>query len=49
MKKNICGPFYYIYEPELAKIDEDLEAGLGFEDLPDDWTCDRQTSFEDKD
>ena len=49
MKKNICGPFYYIYEPELAKIDEDLEAGLDFEDLPDDWTCDSQTSFEDQD
>ncbi|MBW6411236.1 rubredoxin [Clostridium weizhouense] len=33
---DICG---YIYDPEIGDLDNDIEPGIKFEDLPDDWTC----------
>ena len=32
----ICG---YIYDPEKGDVENDVEPGTRFEDLPDDWVC----------
>ncbi|MCL2518379.1 MAG: rubredoxin [Oscillospiraceae bacterium] len=32
----ICG---YEYDPELGDDENYIEAGIAFEDLPDDWAC----------
>jgi rubredoxin len=40
MKKYICLPCGYIYNPEVGDPDEDIEPGTSFEeDLPEDWVC----------
>jgi rubredoxin len=39
MKKYICIPCGYIYDPAIGDPDEDVEPGTVFEDLPEDWTC----------
>jgi len=31
-----CG---YIYDPAVGDPDNGIEAGIVFEDLPDDWVC----------
>jgi rubredoxin len=33
---TVCG---YVYDPEEGDPDNDIEPGISFEDLPDDWTC----------
>ena len=33
---TVCG---YVYDPEEGDPDNDIEAGIPFEDLPDDWVC----------
>lgn len=33
---NICG---YIYDPEVGDADNGIEAGVAFEDLPEEWVC----------
>lgn len=33
---EICG---YVYDEELGDADNGLEAGVKFEDLPEDFTC----------
>ena len=33
---TVCG---YVYDPEEGVPDNDIEAGISFEDLPDDWVC----------
>jgi len=32
----VCG---YIYDPDEGDIDNGVEAGTAFENLPDDWVC----------
>jgi rubredoxin len=32
----VCG---YIYDPELGDLDNDVEPGTPFEELPEDWVC----------
>ncbi|MEW6621676.1 MAG: rubredoxin [Bacillota bacterium] len=32
----ICG---YIYDPQLGDLDNDVEPGTAFEELPPDWVC----------
>ena len=32
----ICG---YIYDPENGDPENDIAAGIAFEDLPGDWVC----------
>jgi len=32
----MCG---YIYDPEVGDPDNGIEAGIGFEDLPESWAC----------
>lgn len=39
MKKYICLPCGYIYDPVIGDPDEDIEPGTSFEDLPEDWVC----------
>lgn len=39
MKKYICTPCGYIYNPAVGDPDEDVAAGTAFEDLPEDWVC----------
>ena len=39
MKKYICIPCGYIYDPKKGDPDEDVEPGTPFEELPEDWVC----------
>lgn len=39
MKKYICTPCGYIYDPAIGDPDEDVAAGTAFEDLPEDWVA----------
>lgn len=39
MKKYLCVPCGYVYDPALGDPDGDIAAGTAFEDLPDDWEC----------
>ncbi|WP_379134157.1 rubredoxin [Paenibacillus sp. sgz500958] len=39
MKKYICLPCGYIYDPANGDPDEDVAPGTAFEDLPEDWLC----------
>lgn len=39
MKKYICLPCGYIYDPAIGDPDEDVEPGTEFQDLPEDWVC----------
>jgi nitrite reductase (NADH) large subunit len=39
MKKYICVPCGYIYDPQKGDPDEDVEPGTPFEKLPEDWVC----------
>ncbi|MDI9441505.1 MAG: rubredoxin [Firmicutes bacterium] len=32
----VCG---YIYDPEVGDPTQDIEPGVDFNDLPDDWVC----------
>lgn len=33
---TVCG---YIYDPEIGDPTQDIEPGVDFNDLPDDWVC----------
>jgi rubredoxin len=33
---KVCG---YIYDPEKGDISSNINAGMPFEELPDDWLC----------
>jgi len=35
-KCRICG---YIYDPAAGDLENEVEPGTSFEDLPDDWLC----------
>lgn len=39
IKKYICIPCGYIYDPQKGDPDEDVEPGTPFGELPDDWVC----------
>ena len=39
MKKYVCDPFGYVYDPEAGDPDNGIQPGTAFEDLPDDWVC----------
>lgn len=39
MKKYLCDPCGYIYDPEVGDPDSGIEPGTAFEDIPDDWVC----------
>jgi rubredoxin len=35
-KCSICG---YIYDPAIGDVENKINPGTSFEDLPGDWTC----------
>lgn len=39
MKKYICDVCGWIYDPAVGDPDNDIAAGVAFEDLPEDWVC----------
>lgn len=39
MKKYVCGPCGYVYDPAIGDPDNGVAAGTAFEDLPEDWVC----------
>ena len=39
MKKYVCEPCGYVYDPEVGDPDNGIEPGTAFEDLPEDWVC----------
>lgn len=39
MKKYICLPCGYIYDPKIGDPDEEVEPGTPFEELPEGWVC----------
>lgn len=39
MKKYICIPCGWVYDPEIGDPDGGIAPGTAFEDIPDDWTC----------
>ena len=39
MKKYVCCPCGYVYDPEVGDPDSGIAPGTAFEDLPDDWCC----------
>jgi rubredoxin len=39
MKKYVCEPCGYVYDPETGDPDGGIAPGTAFEDIPDDWVC----------
>ncbi len=39
MKKFVCIPCGYIYDPAVGDPDSNIAPGTAFEDIPEDWTC----------
>ena len=39
MKKYICIPCGWVYDPEIGDPDGGIAPGTAFEDIPDDWVC----------
>ena len=39
MKKYVCGPCGYVYDPAVGDPDSGIAPGTAFEDLPDNWCC----------
>ena len=37
--KYVCGMCGYIYDPAVGDADGGIEAGVAFENLPDEWVC----------
>ena len=39
MKKYVCEPCGYVYDPEIGDPDNGIAPGTAFEDIPEDWVC----------
>ena len=39
MKKYVCDLCGYVYDPAEGDPDNDVAAGTGFNDLPEEWVC----------
>jgi rubredoxin len=39
MENYICTNCGYIYDPETGDEEHGIQAGIPFEELPDDWRC----------
>ena len=39
MKKYICEPCGYIYDPAQGDVENGIAPGTAFADLPEDWAC----------
>ncbi|WP_084140861.1 rubredoxin [Psychrilyobacter atlanticus] len=39
MKNYVCEVCGYVYDPKVGDVDNGIEAGTKFEDIPEDWVC----------
>jgi rubredoxin len=39
MDKYICVVCGYVYDPEVGDVDNNIQPGTKFEDIPEDWVC----------
>ena len=39
MKKYVCEPCGYEYDPEVGGPENGIAPGTSFEELPEDWVC----------
>lgn len=39
MEKYICNVCATVYNPDLGEIEDGIQPGTKFEDLPEDWKC----------
>lgn len=39
MKNYVCEVCGYVYDPKIGDVENGIEAGTKFEDLPEDWVC----------
>ena len=39
MKKYVCGPCGYVYDPAVGDPDSGIAPGTPFKALPEDWVC----------
>jgi rubredoxin len=39
MQKYVCQVCGYVYDPALGDLDNGVNPGTAFENLPDDWVC----------
>jgi rubredoxin len=39
MDKYVCKVCGYVYDPAEGDVDNGIDAGTPFADLPDDWVC----------
>ncbi|WP_066498023.1 rubredoxin [Abyssisolibacter fermentans] len=39
MGKYVCMPCGWVYDPSIGDPDSDIDAGVPFEELPDDYVC----------
>jgi rubredoxin len=39
MKKYVCVPCGWVYDPAIGDPDGDIAPGTEFDDIPDDWVC----------
>ena len=39
MKKYVCEPCGYEYDPEVGDPENGIAPGTSFEELPEDWVC----------
>ena len=39
MKRYVCGPCGFVYDPEVGDPAAGIAPGTAFEDIPHDWIC----------
>lgn len=39
MERWVCGPCGWVYDPAEGDPDSDIQPGVAFEDLPEDYVC----------
>ena len=39
MERWVCDPCGWVYDPAEGDPDSDIEPGIAFEDLPEDYVC----------
>lgn len=39
MKNYVCALCGYVYKPAVGDVDNGIEAGTEFDELPEDWVC----------
>ena len=39
MKKYECDICGYVYDPEIGDIENNIQPGTAFDDIPENWVC----------